>query len=399
MTTGYSRRHFLSAVPILAALPAAARLPFGQPERGLRITEMEVVVVRATRRTNWIFVRLRTNDDQTGLGEASMGRADSLPELSQFFDLIRDRSPFDIERYRQAGWALASGGDRRLSTAFSAVEQAQWDLVGKALGAPVYDLVGGPLRNELPVYANVNRATADRGPDGFAASAQQAVADGFGAIKAAPFDGFPSLDRPQLEVDAATELGIACIEAMRQAIGPGIDLKIDAHSSFDIRLAIEVARRLEPQRLSWYEEPVPPTDLTSTKAIKDGISQTMAGGEFLFGVEGFAPLCRERAVDIIMPDVKHCGGVTELRKIATIAELHGVLVSPHNPSGPVSTMVSAQVCAGLPNFDILEYQWNEVPWRGDLVEPPERFTNGILEVPDGPGIGITLNETVVREHS
>ena len=160
-----------------------------------------------------------------------------------------------------------------------------------------------------------------------------------------------------------------------------------------------MARRLEPQRLSWYEEPVPPTDLTSTKAIKDGISQTMAGGEFLFGVEGFAPLCRERAVDIIMPDVKHCGGVTELRKIATIAELHGVLVSPHNPSGPVSTMVSAQVCAGLPNFDILEYQWNEVPWRGDLVDPPERFTNGILEVPDGPGIGITLNETVVREHS
>ena len=130
-----------------------------------------------------------------------MGRAESLPELSQFFDLVRDRSPFDIERYRQAGWALASGGDRRLSTAFSAVEQAQWDLVGKALGAPVYDLVGGRLRNELPVYANVNRATADRGPDGFAASARQAVADGFGAIKAAPFDGFPSLDRPQLEVD------------------------------------------------------------------------------------------------------------------------------------------------------------------------------------------------------
>ena len=124
----------------------------------------------------------------------------------------------------------------------------------------------------------------------------------------------------------------------------------------------------------------------------------MAGGEFLFGVEGFEPLCRERAVDIIMPDVKHCGGVTELSKIATVAELHGVLVSPHNPSGPVSTMVSAQVCAGLPNFDILEYQWNEVPWRGDLIDPPERFNGGILQVPDGPGFGVTLNESVVRQH-
>ena len=404
MRTGFSRRCFLGAVPAFVALPyvpaaARPRLPLGQPELGLRITDMDVIVVRATRRTNWLFVRLATNDGQTGLGEASMGRIDSLPELAQFFDLARDRSPFEIERYRQAGWPAASTDDRRLATAFSAIEQAQWDLVGKALRAPVYDLVGGRLRSELPVYANINRATADRGPDGFAASARQAVADGFRAIKAAPFDGFPSLDQPRADLDAATELGIACIEAMRQAIGPDVDLKIDVHSNFDVALAIDVAKRLEPQQLSWYEEPVPPTDLESTTAIKNGISQTMAGGEFLFGVDGFAPLCRERAVDIIMPDVKHCGGVTELRKIATVAELHDVLVSPHNPSGPVSTMVSAQVCAGLPNFDILEYQWNEVPWRGDLVDPPERISNGILRVPDGPGYGVTLNETVVREHA
>ena len=130
-------------------------------------------------------------------------------------------------------------------------------------------------------------------------------------------------------MEAATELGIACIEEMRAAIGPDVDLKIDVHSFFDVPLAIEVARRLEPQALSWYEEPVPPTDLESTKAIRDGIGQTMAGGEFLFGIEGFAPLCREGAVDIIMPDVKHCGGITELGKIATVAELDGVLVSPH----------------------------------------------------------------------
>ena len=285
------------------------------------------------------------------------------------------------------------------ATAFSALEQAQWDLVGKALGAPVYELAGGAVRGELPAYANINRATADRSPSGFAVNARQAVADGFRAIKAAPFDGFPPLDGPAREVEAATELGIACIEAMRAAIGPDVDLKIDVHSFFDVPLAIEVARRLEPQALSWYEEPVPPTDLESTKAIKDGIGQTMAGGEFLFGIEGFAPLCREGAVDIIMPDVKHCGGITELGKIATVAELDGVLVSPHNPSGPVSTMASAQVCAHLPNFDILEYQWSEAPWRGDLVDPPERFESGILQVPDGPGIGVTLNDALAREHA
>ena len=374
-----NRRNFFYALPALTMIPAlsteaATVLPLGQAELGLRITEMEVIGVRATARTNWIFVRLTTNDGQTGLGEASVNRRLNLPELSGFFNLVRDRSPFEIERYRQAGWATASAGNRQEATAFSAIEQAQWDLVGKSLGAPVYDLVGGKLRDELPVYANINRATTDRSPNGFAISAQQAVADGFRAIKAAPFDGFPSLDQPRAEVEAATELGVHCIEAMRTAIGPGIDLKIDAHSNFDVALAIDVATQLEPQQLSWYEEPVPPTDLDSTMAIKNGIRQPMAGGEFLFGVEGFSPLCQNRAVDIIMPDVKHCGGVAEIRRIATIADLYDVLVSPHTPSGPVSTMVSAQVCAGLPNFDILEYQWNEVPWRGDLVDPPERFS-------------------------
>lgn len=400
----FSRRDFFRTLPALTVIPSlsaetATVLPLGQAELGLRITEMEVIGVRATMRTNWIFVRLTTNDGQTGLGEASVNRRLNLPELSGFFNLVRDRSPFEIERYRQAGWATASTGDREQATAFSAIEQAQWDLVGKSLGAPVYDLVGGRLRDELPVYANINRATTDRSPNGFAISAQQAVADGFRAIKAAPFDGFPSLDQPRAEVEAATELGVHCIEAMRTAIGPDIDLKIDAHSHFDVALAIDVATRLEPQRLSWYEEPVPPTDLDSTMAIKNGIRQTMAGGEFLFGVEEFSPLCQNRAVDIIMPDVKHCGGVAEIRRIATVADLYDVLVSPHNPSGPVSTMVSAQVCAGLPNFDILEYQWNEVPWRGDLVDPPERFSEGILQVPDGPGYGVTLNNTVVREHT
>ena len=404
MKTHCTRRAFFGTIPVFAALPytassATPKLPLGQAELGLRITDMEIISIRATRRTNWILVRLTTNNGTTGLGEASIAGLVDLQELALFFNLVRERSPFEIERYRQAGWASASSDNRQFAAAFSAIEQAQWDLVGKALGAPVYDLVGGPLRHELPVYANVNRATTNRGPEGFATSARHAVSDGFRAIKAAPFDGFPSLDQPRAEIEAATELGIACIEAMRTAIGPNIDLKIDAHSNFDVDLAIDIAQRLEAQQLSWYEEPVPPTDIESTKLIKAAVNQTIAGGEFLFGVSGFAPLCHEQAVDIIMPDVKYCGGVAELRKIATVAELHDILVSPHNPSGPVSTMISAQICAGLPNFDILEYQWNEVPWRGDLVNPPERFSNGILQVPDGHGFGVTLNEAVIREHT
>ncbi len=289
-----------------------------------------------------------------------------------------------------------------MATAFSAIEQAQWDLVGKALDAPVHELFGGRLRDRLLVYANINRATSDHTPEGFAATAAASVADGngFGALKAAPFDGFPPASAGPQEVEAATDLGVACVEAIRDAVGPSIEIKIDCHSFFDVERSISVARRLEPQRLSWYEEPIPPTQVENTRTIKNAISQPMAGGEFLFGMSGFDELCCRQAVDVIMPDVKHCGGLQEGRNIAALAAaaLHNVAVSPHNPSGRVSTFASAQLCAGMPNFDILEYQWGEVDWRSDLVTPPERFENGTIAVPDGPGLGVELNDRLVREH-
>ena len=401
-----SRREALGSAAAVVGLPHVALggpahwRQFGSStaQSSLRITGMDVFVVRATPRTRWSFIRLSTNSGLTGLGEGLGGRGDA-PELAQFFELVSDQSPFDIARYRQLGWDLALSGGRNTATAFSAIEQAQWDLVGKALGAPVYDLFGGKLREELPAYANINRATVERTPTGFAQNAEAATNQGFSAIKAAPFDGFPSLDSSSAEIERATELGISSIEAMREAIGLDAKLKIDCHSNFDVDLAIDVARRIEGQNLSWYEEPVAPTRVAETKAISDAISQRVAGGEFLFGVEGFAPLCIENAVDVVMPDVKHCGGILEGSRIATIAELHGVAVSPHNPSGPVSTAASVQLCAILPNFDILEYQWGEVDWRGDLIDPPERFQGGSISVPRAPGFGIELNERVVREHS
>ncbi len=403
-----SRRAFLHTLPILGivpslavAAPATARLlqRAADTTRRLRITGMELITVRATARTTWLFVRLTTTQGLTGLGEVSLGRRPEFPELAPFFALVRDESPFRIEQYRQRAWARASSGDRTLATAFSGLEQAQWDLVGKALGASVSDLFGGRLRDVLPVYANINRATADRTPPGFAANARAAVDEGFAALKAAPFDGFPTLTEPASAVQVAVDLGVACVAAMRAAVGPEVAIKIDAHSNFDVPLSIEVARRLEPHNLSWYEEPIPPQRVDETKTIHDAIEQRMAGGEFLFGMAGFAPLCEQRAVDVVMPDVKHCGGLTEARRIAAVADLYGVAVSPHNPSGPVATAASVQLCAPMSNFDILEHQWGEVPWRGDLLDPPERFENGRIGVPVAPGFGVELNETVAREHA
>jgi galactonate dehydratase len=266
------------------------------------------------------------------------------------------------------------------------------------LDVPSYTLFGGRVRETLQVYANVNRATKPRTPAGFAAAAKTAVAQGFRAVKAAPFDGFPPPGSPATVIEAAVDTGIACVAAMRDAIGPAVELMIDCHSFFDVALAERVARTLEPQQLAWYEEPVAPTRLEDTIEIRRRIRQPMAGGEILFGVAGFAPLTRGRAVNVIMPDVKHCGGLLELTHIAAMADADGVSVAPHNPSGPVSTAASIQVCAVIRNFRLLELQWGEVDWRGDVLNPPELFADGAIGVPNRPGFGIELNDTVVRAH-
>jgi galactonate dehydratase len=362
---------------------------------------MEVFVVKVNRRGDWVFVRLKTDRGLTGLGEASHGAgrddARTVRALGEFFDLIRNRSPFDIEAFRQRGRERARAGGRLAATAFSALEQAQWDLAGKALGAPVHALLGGKVRDELEVYANINRATdVDRSPEAFAANARAAVGEGFRAVKAAPFDDFPRLDAPAAELDKFTSLGIARIEAIRRAIGRDVALLIDVHSHFDRARSIAVARRLEPLDLYWYEEPVRPQNLEDTAAIRAAIKQRLAGGEVLFGLEAFAPLICRRALETVMPDVKHCGGILEGKHIAALAAAEGATVAPHNPSGPVATAASAQLCAGLANFLILEHAWGEVAWRHELVTPPEQFHGGRLRVSDRPGFGIELNERAVR---
>jgi galactonate dehydratase len=319
-------------------------------------------------------------------------------ELRGFFSLIEGKSPLEIGAYLQQGATAAAKGGLVGATAFSAIEQALWDLAGKALDVPTYALFGGKLRDTLQVYANVNRATRPRTPAGFAAAAKAAVQEGFRAVKAAPFDGFPPKSAPASAVEAAVENGIACVAAMRSAIGPQVELMIDCHSFFDVALAERVARRLEPQQLAWYEEPVPPERVEETLEIRRRIKQPMAGGEILYGLSGFAPLTRVKAVEVIMPDVKHCGGLLELTRIAAVAESDGVTVAPHNPSGPVSTLATVQVCAVLRNFRLLELQWGEVDWRHDVLNPPERFVNGTIGVPDRPGFGVELNEKVVRAH-
>ncbi|MGA2136101.1 MAG: mandelate racemase/muconate lactonizing enzyme family protein [Bryobacteraceae bacterium] len=390
----HSRRAFLLglSLPLLRRSSLAAS--------NLRITALEVFVVPVNARGDWTFVRLKTNLGLTGLGEASQGgaREEVQAALKECFELVRGRSPFDIKAYRQSGWSMAKSGGPPQRVAFAAIEHALWDLAGKAFGAPVYQLFGGKLRDAVQVYANINRATDDRSPRGFAANAARAASEGFEAVKAAPFDGYPPSNPAATDIRKAADLGVACVEAIREAIGPERDLMIDCHSLFDVPLAVETARRMEAQRLSWYEEPVAPTRIEELSHIRQSIPQRIAAGERLFGMAGFQALAASGASDVLMPDVKYGGGLMKAHRIAALAELHGREISPHNPSGPVAMAASVQLAAGLPNFEILEYAWGEVTRRGDLVSPPETFERGRIRVPDAPGLGIELNEKVVAKH-
>jgi galactonate dehydratase len=398
-----SRRAFLAAS---VASPFVAGLRAAVPK--IRVTGIELIPVRASERTVWLIVRLKTDRGLMGLGEASDAfgfanttKQDALrmeSELKKFFALVQGKSPLEMEAYRQAALPMAMQGGLVSATACSAIEQAMWDLAGQAFEVPSYALFGGKIRDQLPVYANINRATQPRTPEGFAATAQRAVKDGFRAIKGAPWDGFPPVGSSAMEIRAAVDRGIACVAAMRKAVRPDIEVMADCHSFFDVPLAREVAQRLEPYNLAWYEEPVAPERTQETLEIRRSIKQPMAGGELLFGTKGFSALCFMRAVDVIMPDVKHCGGLLEITRIAGMANAEGIAVGPHNPSGPISTAANVQICAGMSNFRLLELQWGETKWRSELVIPEERFEKGFISVPERPGFGIKLNEKLARSY-
>jgi galactonate dehydratase len=405
-----NRRSFLRS----SAIAPSAFLPEAFPrDLKLAVTAIEVHVVKVNVRGNWYFVELKTNKGLTGLGEASHGFAVKdgdallLSEIKSLFELVKGESPFAVEQFRQRGFKKSVAKGKAAVTAFSAIEHALWDLNGKALGVPVYALLGGKLRDKLKVYANINRATNERDAEGrrlisaFQKNAEGALASGFRAVKLAPFDDMkPLVSSNEKQIGAAIDYAVHCIEAVRQTIGKETDLLIDLHSHLNKDLAIATAKRLEPYNLYWFEEAIDPEKYPEdTRAITEAIRQGSAGGESIVGREGFNKIINSRALDIIMPDVKHCGGIQELRFIAAQAEAAGnINVAPHNPSGPVSTAASIQVCAGIPNFSILEYAFGEVPWRADLLTPAESFKNGYVGVPDTPGLGHKLNYDLLKKH-
>src|SRR5688572_16125773 len=296
--------------------------------------KVEAIAARVTQRTTWVFARLTDGDGTVGWGEGTLeGKA---AEVARAIERAPSRLP----------------GDLVGAAAFSAIEQATWDLKARRAGRPLAELLGGARRERVALYANINRGTTNRSPEGFAPRARDAAALGFGAIKIAPFDNMRE--------------GYARIAAVAGALGGRADLLVDCHWRFDEAGGREALAECARQGVTWFECPIPetPENYPAIKRLRgkaNAAGMRLAGAELFIGTHGFKPLLEQGLYDVVMPDVKYAGGLAECLRIAELAARHGCAVSLHNPSGPVCHAHSVHLSAALAGDERLEYQHAETP--------------------------------------
>jgi galactonate dehydratase len=349
---------------------------------------------------NLIFVKVETDDGLVGVGEVRpVNRTDAilgyLAEAIPKYMLGSD--PFNIESlvHRIVREDYNRGGDVVGSTV-ALLEIACWDIVGKATNQPVYRLLGGAVRDKIKAYAN-GWYRVERTPDEFHAAAKAAVAKGYHALKFDPFGaGFYELER------AEKVRIIGLVEAVRDAVGPDVEILIEMHGRFNPVTAIEFAREIAPFKPSWIEEPVPPDSIKALKKVQDAVAPLgvpVATGERLVNNYEFRELFELQAADIIQPDITHCLGIMNVKKLAAWAEAYYILVAPHNVGGPVSTAAALHLAASTDNFKIQEH-FNDFgePFIKNAAPGVPDVVDGYFALPNGPGLGVTLNEDLIREN-
>ena len=354
----------------------------------MKIVDIKPFVVDCFR-TNWVFVKVYTDEGVEGVGEATLEYKEKalVGAIEHAKEALVGKDPMRIEEhvhnlYRDAYWR----GGAVLMSAISGIEMALWDIKGKALGVPVYQLLGGKMRDEVRIYVNGWFAGATE-PEQFGRKAAEAVKRGVTAMKWDPF-GKSFLEISNADLDKA----LRCVDAVRQAVGPDVDLLIEGHGRFDVPTGIKIAKELEQFKPMFFEEPTPPDDLQSLKRVRDRSPVAISAGERLYGLRSFKDLLGMNAVDFIQPDVSHAGGILELKKIAALAEAHYIPFAPHNPSGPVANAATLHLAACCMNFSILEIMYSDVVYRKDVTDESLEYADGKIKIPDRPGLGIELNE-------
>ncbi|GAC1350102.1 MAG: mandelate racemase/muconate lactonizing enzyme family protein [Ktedonobacteraceae bacterium] len=362
----------------------------------MKIVDVKMQVMGTAWR-NISFVRVLTDEGVEGLGEVRMlNHTDAL--RGYFSEAIPNHilgsDPFNVEDLVQRMFRndFARAGEIAMS-AISTIEVACWDIMGKALGQPVYKLLGGAVRDRIKAYAN-GWYTVERTPQEFHAAAKRVLEKGYRALKFDPFgEGFYELDRP--EKNKVIEL----VEAVYDAVGPDVEMLVEMRGRFNVATAVEMARELERFKPSWVEEPVPPENLAALKKASEKINIPIATGERIHTRFDFRELFELQAADIIQADITHFGGLLETKKLAAWAEAYYILIAPHNVGGPVSTAAALHFAASTPNFKIQEH-FNDFAedWVKAAAPGNPEVVDGYFALPQGPGLGVKLNEDVIRQH-
>ncbi len=406
---GSPRRSFLKQVSwgLTGGLLASGSLSnklwadsIAQQETSLKIVKVESVLLTGVRAYGpWLFARVETADGIVGWGEGTNfpGVQPIATAIKNLSSVVVGHSAWDIEMLwnRMYRFLYYNGMGGVVLAAISAIDTALYDIVGKKLGVPVYKLLGGQVHEKLRIYANGWIEGVSRAPEALAARTKELVAKGYTGCKFDPFTTSPfSREVTQQELRSA----VAQVRAVREAGGPDYDIAIDVHGRWNTKSTIEIIRALEPYRLFFYEEAVPPENVAAMVEVQRSVNVPLATGERIFGRHGFRELLEKQAVRIIQPDIARTGGITEFKKISAMADTYYVPVAPHNPNGPICTIASIHACFSIPNFLILEFfEPDEAVFREIVVGGLRRDSGAVYPI-TAPGLGINITDDFLRKH-
>ncbi len=377
----------------------------------MKITDLKIYVVMVTPPREWLFIEIETDEGVTGLGECSdyASTAHLVGGLEAIKPFIVGSDPRNIEDIWQKlfhGYSDLNGRGY-VSHLISAIDIALWDLKGKVLGVPIFQLLGGPVRDNVPVYTHVPGplGNPDLKVDVAIAAAKKAIASGFQAIKTDPFrrqwQGTAPTGGDIVERLSPGEVRRAAdwMLALRDAVGPTFELLVDAHARFDVASAIRACRALEPVKLVWLEEPVPVESVQAMRQVRENTNIPLCVGERHFTRWDYIELFRERLVDYVMPDVAWTGGISELRRIASMAEAYFIRFSPHDALGPVMLMAGVQTDMTVPNLYRQECVHEFFPDYAKIITPMFDCHDGAIHPdPKAPGLGISLNHDTLPKY-
>lgn len=354
----------------------------------MKITDIKTFIVFSYR-TNFVFVKVETDTGVSGAGEGTLEYKENalLGAIEDIKRVLVGQDPREVDRicyelYRDSYWRVGPV----LQSAVSAVNIAMWDIKAKLCGVPLYEMLGGRVRDRIRMYANGWFSGASE-PEQFAKAAKEAVAKGVTALKWDPF-GKSYLYMDNTDFRRSIEI----VEAVRGAVGSHADLLIEGHGRFDIATGIKIAEALKPFDPLFFEEPTPPDSLEALAEVHKRSPVPIAAGERIYSTTQFQDFLNKGCADFAQPDVSHCGGISAIKKMAAMAENYYVALAPHNPSGPVANAATLHLAGCLPGFRILEIMLTDVSWRKELTNEQVVFEKGSILIPQGLGLGLELNE-------